>query len=124
MTDLLGESSVREATTDELWAITTEIGVTPPVVGPTVVHPPDELWAPAGPNGRPPGRTTLPVRPSPGTSPPAQRPIGKISRNELLMMFGAMFSSLSITMLVFGRLAALSGRFGFVVVWFVMFVVI
>jgi len=119
MTDLLGQSSVREATTDELWAITTKIDVTP-----TVVHPPDELWAPAGPNGRPPARTTLPVRPSPGTSPPAQRPIGKISRNELLMMFGAMLSSLSITMLVFGRLAALSGRFGFVVLWFVMFVVI
>ncbi len=124
MTDLLGESSVREATTDELWAITTEIGVSPAVVGPTVVHPADELWAPAGPNGRPPARTTLPVRPSPGTPPPAQRPIGKIPRNELLMMFGAMLSSLSITLLVFGRLAALSGRFGFVVVWFVMFLVI
>jgi len=124
MTDLLGESSVREATTDELWAITTEIGVTPAVIGPTVTHPPDELWAPAGPNGRPPARTTLPVRPSPGTPPPAQRPIGKISRNELLMMFGAMLSSLSITLLVFGRLAALSGRFGFVVVWFAMFLVI
>ena len=124
MTDLLGESSVREATTDELWAITNKIGVTPAIVGPTVVHPPDELWEPAGPDGRPPARTTLPVRPSPGTPPPAQRPIGKISRNELLMMFGAMLSSLSITLLVFGRLAALSGRFGFVVVWFVVFLVI
>ncbi len=84
----------------------------------------NELWAPAGPSGRAPIRTTLPVRPGPGTPLPAKRPIGKISRNELLTMSGAALSSLSITLLMFGRLAPLSGRLGFVVVWFVMFLVV
>jgi len=119
MTDLLGQTSLREATTEELWAVTTEIGVIPAVISPV-----DELWAPAGPSGRPPTRTTLPVRPGPGTPPPAQRPIGKISRNDLLTLFGAMLSSLCITLLIFGRFTPLSGRLGFVVVWFVMFLVI
>lgn len=121
MTDMLRPAAmtVREMTTEELWAVTTEIGVTP-----TILHPPDELWAPAGPNGRPPAQTTLPVRPGPGTPTPAKRPIGKVSRNDLLTLFGAMFSSLCITLLIFGRLTALSGRLGFAVVWFVMFLVI
>ena len=123
MTDLVRDSLVRidgsdTATTDELWVLTTEIDVTP-----TPVHPPDELWAPAGPRGRPPARTLLPVRPGPG-APPAKRPIGKVSRNDLLTLAGALVSSLCITLLLFGRLTPLSGLLGLVVVWFVMFLVI
>jgi phosphate transport system permease protein len=124
MTDLIGDRSVHAAgvdtvTTDDLWAVTTEVDVTP-----SPVHPPDELWAPAGPNGHPPSRTILPSRPGPGTPPPARRPIGKVSRDDVLTLAGALVSSLCITLLLFGRLTPLSGRIGFVVVWFAMFLVI
>jgi phosphate transport system permease protein len=111
MTDTLRTPS------DELWAATTDTEVVeaPPV---------DELWAPAGPSGQPPARTVLPRRPPPGTPPPAKRPIGKVSRDELLTLFGAMFSALCITLLLFGRITPLSGRLGFVVMWFVLFLVV
>jgi phosphate transport system permease protein len=111
--------TAHHATTDELWAITTEIETTH---GP--VDPIDELWAPAGPTGLPPAQTVLPVRPGPGAPSPAKRPIGKVSRNDVLTLVGALFSSLSITLLLFGRLTPLSGRIGFTLVWFVMFLII
>jgi phosphate transport system permease protein len=120
MTDVLDpRNDLRAPTTDELWAVTTQMGVVP-----EPSHQPDELWAPAGPNGRPPARTVLPVRPGPSTPPPTRRPIGKISRDDLLTMGGALLSSLSITLLLFGRLTPLSGRLGLVVMWFVIFLVI
>ena len=53
-----------------------------------------------------------------------RRPIGQVSRDDLLTLGGALFSSLSITLLLFGRLTPLSGLLGFAVVWFVMFLVI
>ncbi len=85
----------------------------------------DELWAPAGPSGRPPTPTTvLPPRPGPGSPPPVRRPLGQISRDDVLVILGALLSSVSITLLFFGRLLPLSGRLGFVVVWFVVFLVI
>ena len=40
------------------------------------------------------------------------------------MLCGALLSSLSITLLFFGRLLPLDGRLGFVVVWFAVFLVI
>lgn len=124
MTDMvrhtaIGAAPVVEATSQELWAVTTEMKVTS-----SPAHPADELWAPAGPNGRPPARTVLPIRPGPSAPPPIRRPIGQVSRNDLLTLFGALVSSLCITLLVFGRLTPLQGQFGFAVVWFVMFLVI
>ena len=110
---------VKEMTTDELRAITTQVDVTP-----TPAHPPDELWAPAGPSGRPPSRTVLPVRPGPGTPPPVRRPLGKVSRDDLLTLGGSLASSLSLTLLLFGRLTPLDGGLGLVIVWFVMFLAI
>ena len=107
-------------TTDELWAVTTRMELTS-----TAVEPADELWAPAGPSGRPPISTTvLPPRPGPGSPSPVRRPLGKVSRDEVLVLCGALFSSISITLLFFGRLLPLDGRLGFVVVWFTVFLVI
>jgi phosphate transport system permease protein len=118
MTDML-RAAVHTATTDELWAATTELPTTSPAV-----HPVDELWAQTGPGGVPPARTTLPVRPAPGTPPPARRPVGQISRNDLLTVFGAVLSSCCLTLLVFGRVTPLTGKLGFSVVWFVLFLVV
>lgn len=87
----------------------------------------DDLWASARPVGAPPASpppTVLPPRPAPGTPSPARRPIGKISRDDVLTTVGALVSSLSMALLIFGRLTPLQGRFGFVVFWFVMFLVI
>jgi phosphate transport system permease protein len=121
MTDVLDPSSdLRAPTTEELWAVTTEVDQQP-----APEHAVDELWAPAGPSGRPPTPTTvLPRRPGPGSPPPARRPIGQISRDDVLVFAGALLSSISITLLFFGRLLPLSGRLGFVVVWFAVFLVI
>ena len=121
MTDMLDQTANAQVmTTDELWAVTTQVELTS-----TSVEPADELWAPAGPSGRPPSSSTvLPPRPGPGAPPPVRRPLGKISRDEVLVLCGALFSSLSITLLFFGRLLPLDGRLGFVVVWFAVFLVI
>jgi phosphate transport system permease protein len=121
MTDMLDQqASSPPMTTDELWAVTTRVELTS-----EPQHPADELWAPTGPSGPPPIRTTvLPPRPGPGTSPPVRRPLGKVSRDEVLVLCGALLSSLSITLLFFGRLLPLDGRLGFVVVWFAVFLVI
>ena len=120
MTDVIHpRSDLRAPTTDELWAVTTEIEVTPAARPAS-----DELWAPAGSGGPPPSQTTLPVRPGPRSPAPMRRPIGQVSRDDLLTLGGAMLSSLSLTLLLFGRLTPLSGWIGFAVVWFVMFLVI
>ncbi len=121
MTDVLDtRSALRSPTSEELWAVTTEIEQVP-----ARPHEIDELWAPAGPSGRPPTPTTvLPPRPGPGSPPPVRRPLGQISRDDVLVLLGALLSSISITLLFFGRLLPLSGRLGFVVVWFVVFIAI
>jgi phosphate transport system permease protein len=112
-------SDLRAPTTDELWAVTTEMDLTS-----TPAFPEDELWAPAGPSGPPPARTILPPRPGPDTPPPTRRPLGKVSRNDVLTLVGALGSSLAITLLIFGRLTPLHGRLGFAVMWFTIFLVI
>jgi len=122
MTDIVDQATTtnQAVTTDELWAITTQVEVTS-----APAQPVDELWNPAGPGGRPPTPTTvLPQRPGPGTPPPIRRPIGKIGRDDVLVFLGALLSSASIALLFFGRLLPLTGRLGFVVVWFVVFIVI
>lgn len=65
--------------------------------------------------------TTLPPRPGPMSAPPVRRPLGKLSRRELLPLAGAAISALATTMLLFGRLTPLDGKFGFVVVAFLVF---
>jgi len=122
MTDIVDQATTtnQAVTTDELWAITTQVEVTS-----APARPVDELWNPAGPGGRPPTPTTVrPQRPGPGTPPPIRRPIGKIGRDDVLVFLGALLSSASIALLFFGRLLPLTGRLGFVVVWFVVFIVI
>lgn len=68
-------------------------------------------------------RTTLPTRPS-AIGAPAPRKVGGISRDQAMVMLGSFVSALSITMLIFGRLTPLSGRFGFFVGFFVIFLVV
>jgi phosphate transport system permease protein len=126
VTDIVDRTAVNQTvtdqavTTDQLWAVTAEMEATS-----APVHPTDELWAPAGPSGRPPTPTTvLPPRPGPGTPPPVRRPIGQIARDDVLVFLGALLSSVSLTLLFFGRLLPMSGRLGFVIVWFAVFIVI
>jgi phosphate transport system permease protein len=124
MTDVLDQRGGMQMSTDQLWAVTTEIEQLPGADH-SADEPADELWAPAGPSGRPPTPTTvLPRRPGPGSPPPVRRPIGQISRDDVLVLLGAVLSSISVTLLFFGRLLPLSGRLGFVVVWFAVFLAI
>ena len=69
-------------------------------------------------------RTTVPVRPAQPPTPQVRRAIGRVSRRDLQVVFGAAITALSSTELLFGRLAPFRGRLGFVVVAFVLFVVI
>ncbi|MEO1059391.1 MAG: phosphate ABC transporter permease PstA [Actinomycetota bacterium] len=74
----------------------------------------------AGPDG--PVATVLPRRP---TGPaPVPRPIAKVSRRDVFMAVGAAVSAICTALLLFGRLAPLTGRLGFVVVAFVLYVLI
>ena len=70
---------------------------------------------PAGP------RTVLPARPDAQAAPAQRRVIGGVSRESVMVLLGAMASSLATTMLLFGRLTPMSGKFGFVIVLFVVF---
>jgi phosphate transport system permease protein len=78
--------------------------------------------APTAITGEPP-RTTLPVRPGPSTPPPQRRTVGGVSRDAVLVLVGAMASAIATTALIFGRLTPLSGKFGYVVVLFLVFLV-
>ena len=64
--------------------------------------------------------TVLPKRSGSASAPP-RRAIGGISRQDVMVLVGAGVSSLCTTMLLFGRLTPLSGRLGFVIVWFGLF---
>ncbi len=66
--------------------------------------------------------TTLPPLPS-GPS-PRPRPVGVVSRNDLLTVAGAGLSAVSLTMLLFGPLAPFSGRLGFFFVAVALFIAI
>lgn len=77
--------------------------------------------AASSPAAATPPRTTLPVRPGPNTAPAQRRPIGGVSRDAVLVLVGAMASAIATTALLFGRLTPLSGKFGYVVVLFLVF---
>ena len=68
--------------------------------------------------------TILPRRPGPLAVPQQRRAIRGLSRDDLLMLGGAAVSSISTTILIFGRLTPLDGRFGMVVVGFFIFVAV
>ena len=65
--------------------------------------------------------TVIPRRSSAATVAPPKRAIGGTSRQDAMALAGAAVSSLCTTMLLFGRLTPLSGRLGFVIVWFLVF---
>ncbi len=65
--------------------------------------------------------TILPKRPGALTAPQQPRTTGRMSVNDVMLMIGAGVSTLSTTLLLFGRFTPLSGRLGFVVVTFLVF---
>ena len=73
------------------------------------------------PSGNTAPRTVLPPRPEPLAALAERRSLGKLSRNDIMPLAGGLFSAWCTTMLLFGRLTPLSGDFGFVVVFFLVF---
>lgn len=69
-------------------------------------------------------RTSLPHIVATPVAPTRLRTLSGFSRADLMNLVGALISSLSITVLLFGVLAPLSGSLGFVVVAWVMFLVV
>ena len=55
------------------------------------------------------------------TSAPVRRQMGGVTRNDRLTVLGALASAVCTSALLFGRVATFSGRFGFVVVTYVVF---
>lgn len=68
-----------------------------------------------------PGSTAIPQRPSADDVRPSPRPIAAISTRDVLTALGSLASALATTALLFGRLTPLSGRFGFVAAFLVVF---
>lgn len=68
--------------------------------------------------------TTLPSIVATPVPPNRLRTLSGMSRSDYLNLGGALLSSLSITLLLFGILAPLSGQIGFVLVAWVMFLVV
>ncbi len=65
--------------------------------------------------------TVLPRSPGPVIAPQQRRATRQVTRHEVMLMCGAGFSSVCTTLLLFGRITPLSGKLGFVVVGFVVF---
>jgi phosphate transport system permease protein len=65
--------------------------------------------------------TVLPPRPDARSAPPQRRAIGRVSRQDVFVLVGAAGSAVCTAMLLFGRLTAMSGKLGFVAVFFVLF---
>ena len=85
---------------------------------PTLVRPgADAAAPPAAP------RTVRPEL-EPARPPAPIRTLRKMSRDDLFDLVGAAVSSLSVALLLFGRLAPLRGPFGFVVVSYLLFIVL
>jgi phosphate transport system permease protein len=85
----------------------------------------DERTAePSAPPAAQASRTVLPTRPGPRTPAPQRRPIGKVSRRDVLDLAGAALSAVCTTALLFGRLTPLHGKFGFVLTGLAIFLVV
>ena len=69
-------------------------------------------------------RTSITVRTGIPASASSQRKIGGVTRNDLLLIFGAMVSALATTSLLFGRITPITGQPGFLLVAFGIFVVV
>ena len=54
----------------------------------------------------------------------ARRNVARVTPDDVLVSLGAVVSAWCTTMLLFGRLTAMNGVFGFVVVWFALFLII
>jgi phosphate transport system permease protein len=67
--------------------------------------------------------TTIPQRPQ-RAGPQQRRRTGTLSRQDAMYMVGAGVSALATTMLIFGRLTPLSGKLGFIVVAFVIYLIV
>ncbi len=87
-----------------------------------VVDAPVEVETSAEGPGRP--ATTRPDIVATSVSPHGLRTLSGMSRADYLNLAGALISSLSLTLLLFGRLAPLSGSLGFVIVNWVLFLVV
>lgn len=77
--------------------------------------------APVAADSRHHGRTTLPQRNTASAAPQTRRAVGRMTRGDKLNIAGSAASALAITMLLFGRITPLSGKFGFVIVAFLVF---
>jgi len=65
--------------------------------------------------------TVLPPPPSRNSPPQQRRALGRLSRQDLMMMLGAGISATATTMLLFGQFTSLSGSLGFLFVGFLVF---
>jgi phosphate transport system permease protein len=74
----------------------------------------------AGPGAEPP-RTTLPVR-QPRRIPPQPRPLHLIRLPDVVSVVGAFFAGLASAGLMWKEVSPFSGIIGFVIVWWIMFV--
>jgi phosphate transport system permease protein len=73
--------------------------------------------------GHVPATTTVPTRDDSGAEVVTPRRVGGLSRNGVLNFLGAVAFALSVSTLLFGRLALFSGPIGFVVVAYLSFLV-
>ena len=66
-------------------------------------------------------QTVLPPPPSRNLPPQQRRALGRLSRQDLMMVLGASISATATTMLLFGQFTSLSGGLGFLFVGFLVF---
>ncbi len=73
----------------------------------------------------PAAQTVLPaLRTADGAAPAVRRQVRGASRNDRLNVAGAAISAICVSLLLFGQLTPLAGRFGFVVVTWALFVTV
>lgn len=70
------------------------------------------------------GRTFIPERTATDAIAPGRRRLGGVSRDDALNIAGAAVSALCTALLLFGRIAPLSGAFGFVLVTYAVFLLV
>jgi phosphate transport system permease protein len=69
-------------------------------------------------------QTTITTRTGVHAPASSQRKIGGVTRDDLLLLTGALVSSLATTTLLFGRITPITGQPGFLLVAFVIFIVV